>query len=201
MRAMRSAGLNVDCAGNAAVRTARGCLITPSGIKPDALTPADVVEIALDGTVLNGRRAPSSEWPLHVGLLSARAEFNALVHAHSPYATALSCLRRDVPAFHYMVAVAGGDNVRCAPYARFGSAELAQYAVTAMQDRAACLLANHGVIAAGGSLERALGLLETVEDLCRQYWLALQIQPGPTLLTGEQMRAVHERFKSYGPGA
>ena len=200
MRAMRAAGLNVGCAGNAAVRTPNGCLVTPSGIEPDALAPTDVVELAPDGAVLNGTRAPSSEWPLHTGLLGARPEFGALVHAHSPYATALSCLRRDVPAFHYMVALAGGDDIRCTSYARFGSAELARHAITAMQGRSACLLANHGVIAAGDTLQQALTLLETVEDLCRQYWLALQIDPGPTLLTGAQMRAVHKRFKTYGPG-
>lgn len=201
MRAMRAAGLNTGSTGNAAVRTPRGCLVTPSGIEPAALAPGDMVEIALTGEVLSGNRAPSSEWPLHAHLLRVRPEFRALVHAHSPYATALSCLRRDVPAFHYMVAAAGGDDVRCAAYARFGSEELAQHAALAMRERRACLLANHGLLAADDTLERAFTLLQTVEELCRQYWLALQVEPGPTLLTPEQMRAVHERFRTYGPGA
>jgi L-fuculose-phosphate aldolase len=147
-----------------------------------------------------GEGKPSSEWHFHLDLLKNRPELNAIVHTHSPHATALACLREDLPAFHYMIAIAGGDSVRCAPYALFGTEALSAHAVNAMKDRKACLLANHGLIAAGRDLDEAMAVATEIESLCQQYLLARQTGQ-PVLLSSEEMLAVIDRFRSYGRNA
>lgn len=189
-------GINGATSGNIGVRLARSFLVTPSGVASDELLPEAIVEMGFSGAVV-GAGKPSSEWRFHRDILAARAEIGAIVHTHSRYASSLACLRRDIPAFHYMIAVAGGDSIRCAPYAIFGSQELSDLALQALENRKACLLANHGVIALGVDLAEALALAFEVESLCQQYWCALQLGE-PHLLSDPQMQAVLERFKTYG---
>ncbi len=206
--AMNASGINRAKAGNVSVRWVSrgfdGFLVTPSGVAYDRLAPADIVAVGLDGRAF-GRLAPSSEWPFHRDIYRARTEAGAIVHAHSPFCTALACLRRDIPPFHYMVAVAGGRDIRCAPYATFGSQALADAAVEALAGRRACLLANHGMIAFAGDLDRALQLAIEVESLAEAYWRALQVGE-PVLIDDDEMARVLTRFASYGrpvprPGA
>ena len=149
---------------------------------------------------LTGKRPPSSEWRFHFDIYRHKNDVNAVVHAHSSFATTLSCVEMAVPAFHYMVAVAGGNSIRCAPYATFGTQSLSDNALIALEDRKACLLANHGMIATAGSLESALALAVEVEALCEQYWRALQIGK-PNLLSDAEMAVVVEKFKTYNAQA
>jgi L-fuculose-phosphate aldolase len=173
-----------------------GFLVTPSGLPYADTKPADIVAIALDGTA-HGTRTPSSEWRFHRDIYAQRHDANAIVHTHSPFATSLACLHRGIPAFHYMVAVAGGSDIRCAPYATFGTQELSDRAIAALDDRRACLLAHHGVIACGASLAAALRLAVEVENLARIYLAARALGEPPTLPAAE-MTAVLEKFASYG---
>jgi L-fuculose-phosphate aldolase len=163
----------------------------------EAMKPEDIVFMTADGSVPPGQPKPSSEWRFHRDILGARPEIGAVVHTHANFATSLACLGRDIPAFHYMVAVAGGDSIRCAPYATFGTQALSDHALRALEDRRACLLANHGMIALGDSLEKALALAVEVETLAAQYWRALQLGD-PILLSADEMQRVLEKFKSYG---
>lgn len=195
-REMTRLGLNTGTAGNASVRAGRGYLITPTGMDYAGLKPADVVAMDFDGTPA-GSRAPSSEWPFHGDILAARPEFGAVLHAHPPHATALACLRRPIPAFHYMVAVAGGADIRCAPYATFGTKALSRHALKALDGRRACLLANHGMIACGPDLDKALALSVEVENLAHQYVLALGAGT-PKILPAREMAKVIRLFKDYG---
>ena len=197
MRTLERHDLNRVTAGNLSVRAGDGFLITPSGIKAAQLTPALIVPMSLAGTVDRAGAKPSSEWRFHRDLYATRSDCAAVVHVHSPYATALACQRRDLPAFHYMIAVAGGDSVRCATYATFGTQALADAALAALAGRRACLLANHGMIAIGASLERALDLALEVEDLARQYLLA-GINGEPVLLSAVEINDAVEQFKTYG---
>ncbi len=200
MGEMARRGLNTGNAGNASVRWGKGLLVTPTGITPDRLAVGDMVALNFAGKPLGGarpRRKPSSEWRFHAAILKARPEFGAVVHAHPPHATALACLGKAIPAFHYMVAVAGGADIRCAPYATFGTAALSRNAVKALADRRACLLANHGLIACSTDLDAALALAEEVESLARQYLLALSAGQ-PRLLPTSEMKHVLRRFKGYG---
>lgn len=192
-------GLNRGTSGNLSVRCGEGFLITPSGMPAADQTPEDIVFMDMDGKA-QGRRKPSSEWRFHRDILATRPELNAVLHAHSTFATTLACLGRDIPPFHYMIAVAGGKTIRCAPYATFGTQELSDHAIKAMEGRKACLLANHGMLAANTSLESALSLAIEVETLCEQYCLALQIGT-PNLLSDAEMDVVLEKFKSYGQHA
>lgn len=189
-------GLNRGTSGNASVRDGNGFLVTPTGMAVEAMTPHDMVWMSFDGKV-QGERQPSSEWRFHRDILQARPEVGAVIHTHATFATTLACLHREIPPFHYMIAVAGGDTIRCAPYALFGSQALSDAALLALQDRRACLLANHGMIAIGRDLEQALSVAVEVETLCEQYWRALQAGD-PVLLTAEQMAEVMEQFKGYG---
>lgn len=189
-------GLNKGTAGNISVRSGEGFLVTPSGVAAEQLRPSDIVYMEFDGTVI-GQRAPSSEWRFHFDILHSRPELGAVIHTHAPYCTTLAVMGRSIPAFHYMVAVAGGTDIRCAPYATFGTPELCAGAVTAMEGRKACLLAQHGMIAAGESLDKALKLTVEVEDLARVYWQALQIGE-PPILDDAEMARVLEKFKTYG---
>jgi L-fuculose-phosphate aldolase len=193
---MQAAGLNRGTAGNVSVRYGDGFLITPTGMPCDVLTADDIPLLARDGSS-EGRRQPSSEWRFHRDLYAARPEAGAVLHAHSPFAVALACLRRDIPPFHYMIARFGGDTIRCADYAIFGSQELSTAALRAMAGRRACLLANHGLLVAGRDLAEALALAIELEELCEQYWRACQLGQ-PILLTPDEMRAVREKFAGYG---
>ncbi|WP_038054675.1 L-fuculose-phosphate aldolase [Thioalkalivibrio sp. ALJ1] len=190
-------GLNQGTSGNISARLGAGMLITPSGVRYEDLEPDDLVYVDANGRWLDGRK-PSSEWHFHRAILQARPELHAVVHVHSVYASVVAIQGRDIPALHYMVAAAGGNSIRCAPYATFGTENLSQQAVTALEGRTACLLANHGMIAAGPSLERALWLTEEVELLAQQYVLSLQIG-GPQLLDDAEMERVMEKFRDYGP--
>jgi L-fuculose-phosphate aldolase len=196
-RAINDSGLNPGKSGNASVRIDGGLLITPTGVPYARLKPSSIVKMSMDGRVAASQLKPSSEWRIHRDLYAARADAQAIVHAHSPYATALACARRGIPAFHYMVAIAGGADIRCAPYATFGTQQLSDLALGALRDRRACLLANHGLIAIGDSLASAFALATEVEFLARQYVLTLQVGR-PVLLKPAQMRIVLEKFKSYG---
>ena len=189
-------GLNRGTSGNISCRDGDHFLITPSGIPTAQMHPASIVTMNLNGDVI-GDGKPSSEWHFHRDLLRHRPELNAIVHTHSPNATALACLREDLPAFHYMIAIAGGDSIRCAPYALFGTQTLSDYAVAAMKDRKACLLANHGLIAAGRDLDEAMAVAIEIESLCQQYLIARQTG-NPVLLSTQEMQAVIDRFRTYG---
>jgi L-fuculose-phosphate aldolase len=195
-RAMQPAGLNRSTAGNVSVRSGDGFYITPTGMPYDTLCATDIPLMVLDGTHA-GPRKPSSEWRFHRDLYAARPEVGAVLHAHSPFAVSLACLRRDIPPFHYMIARFGGDTIRCADYAIFGSQELSTAALRAMAGRRACLLANHGLLVAGRDLAEALALAIELEELCEQYWRACQLGQ-PILLTPDEMRAVREKFAGYG---
>ena len=196
-RSMNTLGINQGRSGNVSARIDGGLLITPSGMDYQLLKPADIVDMTLDGEIQTGNRAPSTEWPFHTAILARRPDAGAVVHTHSPMATALSCLRRDIPAFHYMVAVAGGDTIRCAAYATFGTGALSNAALAALQGRKACLLANHGVIALGETLKSALDLALEVETLAAQYQRALQIGK-PVILSKAEMARVLKAFRTYG---
>ena len=199
MRDLEIAGLNRGTAGNASVRIDDGFLITPSGLKPENLTPESILHVGTDASVeltADGVN-PSSEWRFHKDIYVSRSDAGAIVHVHSAYATALACQRRAIPAFHYMVAVAGGSSIRCAPYATFGTQALSDAALQALDGHRACLLANHGMITLGHSLEAALDLAVEVEELARQYALAL-MSGEPVLLSASEMLEVVDKFKDYG---
>ena len=195
--AMNARGINQGKSGNASVRTsATRFLVTPSGMPYDEILPADIVALTADGTWY-GRTPPSSEWRIHRDILGSRPELNAVVHTHGPFATALACLHRAIPAFHYMVAAAGGDSIRCAPYATFGTQKLSDLALRALDGRRACLLANHGMLAAGASLQAAFALAVEVEALAGMYVHALSLGR-PELLSQTEMKRVVELFRTYG---
>ncbi len=189
-------GLNRGTSGNVAVRHGKTFLITPSGIPSECMLPNEVVAMDFSGVTL-GAGIPSSEWRFHCDILAARPEIGAIIHTHSRYATSLACLNREIPPFHYMISVAGGDSIRCAPYALFGSQELSNLTLQALENRKACLLGNHGMIALGYDLTDALAVAVEVEALCEQYCIALQIGV-PNILSNSQMQEVLEKFKSYG---
>jgi L-fuculose-phosphate aldolase len=195
-RAMQPAGLNRGTAGNVSVRYDTGFYITPTGMPYDALQADDIPLMALDGSH-QGRRKPSSEWRFHRDLYACRPEVGAVLHAHSPFAVSLACLRRDIPPFHYMIARFGGDSIVCADYAIFGSEALSTAALKAMTGRKGCLLANHGLLVAGRDLDEALALAIELEELCEQYWRACQLGQ-PVLLSPAEMSAVLDQFKGYG---
>jgi L-fuculose-phosphate aldolase len=196
-------GVNAGPAGRGSRKSrsaVEGFLITPTGLPYADTRPADLAFMPLaakDERDFIGPRPPSSEWRFHRDIYAARPEAGAIVHTHGVYATTLACLGRAIPAFHYMVAVAGGIDIRCAPYATFGTQELSDRALAALRERKACLLAHHGLIALGPTLERALALAVEVEALARMYWQALQIGE-PATLPDAEMRRVLEKFKTYG---
>jgi L-fuculose-phosphate aldolase len=195
-RALQQAGLNRGTAGNVSVRAGDGFYITPTGMAYDTLVEDDIPLMALDGSHV-GRRKPSSEWRFHCDLYASRPEVGAVLHAHSPFAVSLACLRLDIPPFHYMIARFGGDTIRCAEYSIFGSKMLSTVALQAMAGRKGCLLANHGMLVAGRDLAEALALAIELEELCEQYWRACQLG-NPVLLSTGEMAEVLEKFKGYG---
>lgn len=195
-RKMNASGLNQGTSGNLSQRVEGGFLLTPTGMDYDTLEPEDLVLMRMDGSH-EGRRAPSSEWRFHRDVLARRPEVGAVLHAHAMFCTTLACLHRGIPSFHYMVAKAGGADIRCAPYATFGTEELSLHAVEALEGRKACLLANHGMLALGRGLADAFKLAVEVETLAAMYWRALQVGE-PVLLDAAEMAKVLEKFKTYG---
>ncbi|MEY3651688.1 MAG: L-fuculose phosphate aldolase [Pseudomonadota bacterium] len=189
-------GLNKGTSGNVSVRHEDGFLITPSGMNVTEMQTSSMVMMSMDGTPKSDGK-PSSEWRFHRDIYQAKPHVGAVVHTHSMFATTLACLQKDIPPFHYMIAIAGGDSIPCAPYALFGTQALSDAAITALKDRKACLLANHGMIAIGKDLKQALAITQEVETLCEQYWRALKIGE-PYLLSKQEMAEVFEQFKGYG---
>jgi len=192
-------GLNRGSTGNVSHRLGAGMLITPTGMGADDLHAADLVWLGDDGS-LRGDWQPSSEWHFHRAIYAARPELNAVVHTHSINATALACLGRPLPAFHYMVAVAGGTDVRCTAYHLFGTEALSRAVAAAMADRLACLMAHHGLVAAGTSLAQAMKVAIEIESLCEVYLKLLAVGE-PALLSAAQMAAVLRKFRGYGRAA
>ncbi len=198
---MNALGINHGKAGNVSTRTETGYLITPTGIHYDKLKPEDIVAMALDDSpdgTYEGAILPSSEWRFHRDIYAARPDVGAIVHTHSVYATTLAVLGKNIPAFHYMIAAAGGTDIRCAPYATFGTQALSDYALAALEGRRACLLAQHGVIACGTNLEQALTLAVEVEALAKMYLEALNTGEPIPLLDAAEMAIVLAKFRTYG---
>lgn len=193
-------GLTPGRSGNVSVRFGDGMLISPSGLYYDQIGLDDVVHVLMDGTVPDGQRTPSSEWRFHLAALTARADRHAVVHTHSLNATILACRHEPIPAFHYMVAIAGGGDIPCVPYAPFGSDELADLVAEGLAQRDACLMANHGMIVIGRDMTHALEILREVEQLAEQYVRVLALG-GAKTLSDTQMADVLERFKTYGQNA
>lgn len=195
-RAMNACGLNRGTAGNVSVRAEGGFFVTPTGMDYLRAVPADMVFMDMQGEP-QGMRKPSSEWRFHRDIYAARPEAGAIVHTHSPFATSLACLRMEIPAFHYMIARFGGDSVRCADYATFGTQALSDAMLRALAGRSACLMAQHGMTVFGRDLDQALAHAVELEDLCEQYWRALQLGQ-PETLPAEEMAVVLEKFRTYG---
>ena len=194
---MNASGLNQGTSGNLSIRYKDGMLVTPSAVAYDQLTPEDIVWMHLDGTYTH-KLAASSEWRFHRDIYVARPEVNAVVHAHPTYCTALAIRKMDIPAIHYMIAACGGPTVRCAPYSTYGTQELSTAAIRALEGRTACLLANHGMIATGSNMAKAMWLAIELETLARQYVIALQLGGQPPVLPDDEIARVVEKFKNYG---
>lgn len=201
-REMNRTGLNRGTSGNLSVRAGGGMLITPSGLTYEQMQTADIVYAGIENAsqpAFDGRHKPSSEWRIHYDLYRSRPDAQAVLHAHPVYCTALAALRRPLPAFHYMVAVAGGRDIRCAQYATFGSQELSQHVLQALDDRRACLMANHGLLCLALNLRAALALAVEIEQLARSYLACLAVGE-PAILDDAEMARVLEKFRDYGPG-
>ena len=196
---MNALGINQGTSGNISLRHQNGLLITPTSVPYEAMLPEQIVFMAMDGSHDAAQR-PSSEWRFHLDILKARPEVNAVVHAHPTYSTILAIMNLEIPPIHYMIACAGGDSIRIAPYATFGTQELSEHAVRALEGRLACLLEHHGMIAVGTSLSRAMWLAVEVEALARQYHGCLQIGT-PPLLPKQEIENVLGRIARYGPAA
>ncbi len=195
-RAMSAAGLNTGAAGNVSLRVGDGFWITPSGLVPEAMTPDTLAWVGPEGW--DGRGAkPSSEWELHQAVLAARPDLNGVIHTHAPFCTTLACHDRGIPAFHYMIALFGGTDVPCAPYATFGTPALARAAAEALRERLGCLLSHHGMLVAGRDLDHAHHLALELEGLAEVYWRAVHLGP-PPLIDAAEMARVLEKFKTYG---
>jgi L-fuculose-phosphate aldolase len=195
-RRMNALGINQGTSGNISVRHGDGLLITPTSTPYETMKPDQIVFMKMDGSHAPTRR-PSSEWRFHLDILRARKEAEAVVHAHPTYCTILAIMGREIPPIHYMIAAAGGDSIRCAPYATYGTPELSQHAVKALEGRLACLLDHHGMIAIGSSLEKALWLAVEVETLARQYHGCLQLGE-PPLLSKDEIERVRRKMSGYG---
>ena len=214
-QAMNTVGINRGAAGNVSARCADGFIITPTGMAYDECMPEDMVKMSSGGGMARnvdihgappkvgaggtaqGTRKPSSEWRFHHDIYAARSEAGAIIHAHSPFATALACQEIEIPPFHYMIARFGGATVRCAAYATFGTQALSDAMLVALQDRRACLMAHHGMVVFGNDLKETLALAVEFESLCEQYWRVLQLGQ-PKLLPADEMTRVSEKFKDYG---
>ena len=197
-RDLEKRGLNQGSSGNVSVRlgTDGGFLITPTAMPYDIMQPEDMVRMRADGGH-EGRHEPSSEWRFHLDIYKTRPEVGAVVHTHSGYSTTLACLRRDIPAFHYMIALFGGNNIRCCEYATYGTQELSNLVLKALEGRSAALMGSHGLVVLGPSLPRALALTVEAETLAMMYWRAVQMGQ-PRLLSDPQIARVSEKFATYG---
>jgi L-fuculose-phosphate aldolase len=196
-RQLDDAGLMPNKSGNVSCRVPGGFLITPSGVPYRQLEPGVLVQLGSDGTAASGGLRPSSEWRMHAAIYAQRPEVSAIVHTHSPRATALSCAGLGIPPFHYMIALAGGA-IRCMPYATFGTDELAANAVCGLEGRRAVLLANHGVVAVGASLREAHSVAFEVENLATQYLELRAAGLEPVVLSEEELAKVINKFGDYG---
>jgi L-fuculose-phosphate aldolase len=194
--AMNTSGINRGTSGNLSIRTDTGFLITPSGMNYSKLVPGDIVAMNFEGE-WQGSNAPSSEWRIHRDIYLQREDALVIVHTHPTFCATLACLRKPIPAFHYMVAVAGGKDIRCSPYATFGTQELSNHVLAALEDRKACLMANHGVICIGRDLPGALALAVEVEQLAQIYYQCL-VAGESVVLDDAEMERVLEKFKGYG---
>lgn len=201
-RDLERRGLNQGSSGNVSVRLAQGAddgfLITPTAIPYDVMQPEDMARMKLDGNH-SGRCEPSSEWRFHLDIYRTRPDVGAIIHTHSGFATTLACLRRDIPAFHYMIALFGGSNIRCCEYATYGTQELSNLVLKALEGRNAALMGSHGLVVLGPNLPRALALTVEAETLAMMYWRAVQMGQ-PRLLSDPQIAAVREKFSTYGYG-
>jgi len=193
---MNASGINCGTSGNVSMRHGEGMLITPSGVHYHELRPAEIVSVSLEGRWKDGQE-PSTEWRFHRDIYAGRPDAHAVVHAHPVHCTALACLQKGIPAFHYMVAVAGGGDIRCSQYATFGTQELSDHVLHALRGRKACLMANHGLVCLERDLRRALALAIEVENLARTYCQCLALGE-PVLLDSAEMARVTEKFKKYG---
>jgi L-fuculose-phosphate aldolase len=197
MQRMEASGLNRGTTGNASVRAGEVLLITPTSVPADELTPEAIVELDAQGRAVDPEARPSSEWQMHFGIYARRPDVQAVVHCHSRFASILACCGRPIPSLHYMVGISGRSIIPVAPYACFGSRELADKVVETSDGGFACLMANHGQIALGNSLRRAFAVALEVEEQSAIYWGSLAIG-GPTLLSNEQMAEVSAKFRTYG---
>ncbi|MFT5133396.1 MAG: L-fuculose-phosphate aldolase [Gammaproteobacteria bacterium] len=190
-------GLGVGTSGNLSVRSQKGFIITPTGVPYEELEPELLVELDDAGERVGGHLNPSSEWRFHRDIYLDRKDAGAIVHVHSPFATALACTRKSIPSFHYMIAIAGGDSIRCADYGTFGTAELSVNVVKALKQRKACLMSNHGMIALDKDITSAFKMAIEVEELAKQYFYSLQVGE-PVILDKKEMQINLEKFKTYG---
>lgn len=198
--AMSRRGLSPGRSGNVSRRFDEGMLITPSGMAYETLSRDDIVLVGAAGETRDGERRPSSEWRFHLAAYAARPDIGGVVHTHSLHATVLACAHKEIPAFHYMVAIAGGKSIPLVPYATFGTAALSRHVAKGLKKRNACLMANHGQVAVAQTCTGALELAAEVELLAEQYWKVLAIGK-PKLLDDDEMNRVLELFKGYGAGA
>jgi L-fuculose-phosphate aldolase len=194
---MLTNGLTHGTSGNVSARIPEGFLITPTGMPYNEMEAIDLVMMDLAGQTIRGARLPSSEWRIHRDLYEARPEVGGIVHAHPPYCATIASLRRDLPAVHYMIAIAGGHTVRCAPYATFGTEELSANTLAALEGRKACLLANHGLVSVGKDLNEAMRISEEIELVAEIYWRSLSAG-SPIILDEAEMQRVIEKFRDYG---
>lgn len=197
IRELRAEGLLPGTSGNLSVRVKGGLIVTPTGVKWDTLSASELVLLDQHGTPAPGQKKPTSEWRIHKDIYAARADVNAVVHGHPRFTTALSCLREPLPAVHYMIAVAGTDVVQCAPYATFGSEELSKHVLAALGSSKACLLANHGMVGLGQDLADAVRVATEIERVA-DVWYHARLMGKPFVLGQEEMKAVHEKFATYG---
>ncbi|MGI4944438.1 MAG: class II aldolase/adducin family protein [Janthinobacterium lividum] len=198
-RSMDALGINQGTSGNISARLGGNMLITPSATPYGQMRPEDIAVMPLDGErgAWTGPLKPSTEWRFHLDILRGRPDAGAVVHTHATYCTTLAILRRPIPAVHYMIAAFGGADVRCAPYATYGTAELAAHTLEALEGRNACLLANHGMVVAGATLVKAMWLAVELETIARQYCLSLQIGQ-PHVLSDAEIADAAKSFSSYG---
>jgi L-fuculose-phosphate aldolase len=199
-RRMNALGINQGTSGNISARCGKIMLITPSAVPYDDMTPDAIAAMPLEGDygAWDGPLAPSTEWRFHLDITRSRPEVGAIVHSHATYATVLAIARKEIPACHYMIAAAGGSTIRCAPYATYGTKELSEAALDALEGRTCCLLANHGMIATGPDLAKAMWLAVELETIAKQYYLSLALKGGPVILPDDEIERVKVGFASYG---
>jgi L-fuculose-phosphate aldolase len=190
-------GINQGTSGNVSVRSGEQFLITPSGIPYEEMTPQQIAVMQTGSTAYAGACKPTTEWRIHRAIMQARPDVGVVIHTHSMFATTVACLRREIPALHYYVAVGGGPTIRCAQYATYGTQELADNVLAALHERDACLLANHGLVVLGTTLGETLRRTFDIEMLARQYIYALHAGE-PHLLPDDEIERVRRKMRTYG---